>query len=174
MALKPILSCRPVHPEDLPPERLALWEKTLEVLTAEGEPLPKIYPGSVFVPCEKCKIQVAVGPRQQQILDVVQVLCFLCTMEETQHTKVSVTDLPAFSGEPEENPELVDHILGKQLRPLLLADQLRQQGRNTSVGRVSTRPDAQGYLVRCSRCDRTSTMETQPPEDAVVTCPNCI
>jgi hypothetical protein len=60
----PLLACRPVRLEDVPAERLSAY-RAAEAETGEH---PPIYPGSVFVPCEACALDVVLGPRQQAVV----------------------------------------------------------------------------------------------------------
>lgn len=60
----PVLACRPVRPEDYPPKRLALYRR---IQIEQGVELA-IYPGSSFVPCEDCGIEIALGPRQEEVM----------------------------------------------------------------------------------------------------------
>jgi hypothetical protein len=80
----PLLACRPVRPEDYPPERLRWYREA----RAESGDTGGIYPGSTYSPCEACGIEVAVGPRQQATLEVAaelglaaHVLCLLDASE---------------------------------------------------------------------------------------------
>jgi hypothetical protein len=64
----PVLACRPVRFEDYSSEQLA-QHRAAEAAT--GETLD-IYPGSEYVPCEDCGIEVALGPRGQAVRDAAR------------------------------------------------------------------------------------------------------
>jgi len=77
----PVLACRPVRPEDYDPKRMAVYNR---VQAGAGVQL-SIYPGSVYQPCQDCAIQIAVGPRQQEAVELAtsvgldsHVVCMLC------------------------------------------------------------------------------------------------
>lgn len=75
----PVLACRPVRFEDYPADRRRVHE---EIVGRTGAEL-NIYPGSTYQSCEDCGIEVAVGPRQQQIIRAaheVGLLAHVCCM----------------------------------------------------------------------------------------------
>lgn len=84
-----VAACRPVRPEDYPPERFAVWEAVIK----EVGLTPPLYPGSMYQDCEVCGIEVAVGPKAQDMIRVrdVVVLCMLCATEEASQPGVQPT-----------------------------------------------------------------------------------
>lgn len=95
-----VAACRPVRPEDYPPDRLKIWNDTVVKLGLT----PPLYPGSIYQDCEGCGIEVAVGPRTQDMIrarDVV-VMCMLCATTEAIQPGVSAS--LRHLGNPFSNP----------------------------------------------------------------------
>jgi hypothetical protein len=89
-----IMACRAVRPQDYDPTRKEMWNKAV----ATGMPLPPDYPGAVHVPCQMCRIDVQVGPRQQEQLKTIEadIYCLICAVivsTEAGDINPSVIDL---------------------------------------------------------------------------------
>lgn len=58
-----------------------MWDRVAAEMAEKGEQAPTVYPGSVFMYCQACGIQVAVGPRQQEVIAsglATMVVCLVC------------------------------------------------------------------------------------------------
>ncbi len=74
----PLLACRPVNPEQLRPDRRAVWDHAVR----EGQ-IPPMYPGRAT--CNMCQILVCVGPNSEQAVArferdgrYYELLCMAC------------------------------------------------------------------------------------------------
>lgn len=77
--------------------------------------------------------------------------------------------------ESENAAAVVRHIVDNQIKPQLLADELRAEGVvDVESFLVSTDPGAIGFEVRCVRCGRTARMASKPPEGKQPICPPCL
>ena len=75
-----VIACIPMRIEDYPPARQAMYLRTNAKILAEGGVIPSIYPGSISGECVVCEIEVAIGPKQAELLGQATVMCFICAM----------------------------------------------------------------------------------------------
>lgn len=80
----PLLACRPVNLADMTPDQQRVWNAVKEETGLE----PSVYPGSIRMPCEVCRIPVWVGPKAQELMEQgveqgvdVPVHCMFCAVE---------------------------------------------------------------------------------------------
>lgn len=97
-----IIAARPVRWTDWPQE---IQDEILRPVREQGAQEPPIYPGSIFQPCEGCRVEIAVGPRSQAAIEQltkenrpVSVLCFYCAAldaatEQAKGSQMTVSDL---------------------------------------------------------------------------------
>lgn len=73
-----VMACRAIRPQDYDPARKKMWNKAV----ASGLPIPPDYPGRIIVPCQMCRIDVQVGPRQQEQLKTIEadIYCLICAV----------------------------------------------------------------------------------------------
>jgi hypothetical protein len=97
----PVVACRPVRPEDLDPARRETWDRVMATNDVEAT----VVPGSTSVACEGCSIEIAVGPRQQDMVDLARSVglrphqvCLLCAGLQARHPEADVRLLATRSG----------------------------------------------------------------------------